>query len=89
MQTQFKLIIGCDLAAYDFKNRAIEALRARGYDVTDAGCWSAREGDYPQVAEEVATRVVAGEFHRGPDPGRGGQGRAALRNRPGHGHGGQ
>ena len=35
MQTQFKLVIGCDLAAYDFKNRAIEALKARGYDVTD------------------------------------------------------
>lgn len=65
MQTQFKLVIGCDLAAYDFKNLAIKELKARGYDVTDVGCWSALEGDYPQAAEEVATRVVSGEFHKG------------------------
>lgn len=65
MQTQFKLVIGCDLAAYDFKNAALKALKERGYDVTDVGCWSSQEGDYPQIAEEVATRVVAGEFDRG------------------------
>ena len=65
MQTQFKLIIGCDLAAYDFKNLAIKELKARGYDVTDIGCWSALEGDYPQAAEEVARRVVSGEFDKG------------------------
>ena len=65
MQTQFKLIIGCDLAAYDFKNAAIKALKERGYSVTDVGCWSAQQGDYPPVAEEVATRVVSGEFDKG------------------------
>ena len=65
MQTQFKLIIGCDLAAFDFKTQAVKALRERGYDVTDVGCWSAQKGDYPPVAEEVATRVVSGEFDRG------------------------
>lgn len=65
MQTQFKLVIGCDLAAYDFKNKAIAELKARGYEVTDIGCWSAQQGDYPPVAEEVATRVVSGEFDKG------------------------
>lgn len=65
MQTQFKLIIGCDLAAYDFKTKAVEALKARGYSVTDIGCWNSLAGDYPPVAEEVATRVVSGEFDKG------------------------
>lgn len=65
MQTQFKLVIGCDLAAYDFKNRAIKELRDRGYSVTDVGCFSSLEGDYPPIAEEVATRVVSGEFDKG------------------------
>jgi len=65
MQTQFKLIIGCDLAAFDFKTKAVEALKARGYSVTDIGCWSSLVGDYPAIAEEVATRVVSGEFDKG------------------------
>jgi len=65
MQTQFKIIIGCDLAAFDFKNKAIAELKARGYSITDIGCWSSLVGDYPPVAEEVATRVVSGEFDKG------------------------
>jgi len=65
MQTQLKLIMGCDLAAYDFKNQALKDLRNKGYDITDVGCFSSMEGDYPPIAEEVATRVVAEEFDRG------------------------
>lgn len=65
MQTQFKLIIGCDLAAFDFKNLVLNELRTRGYDITDIGCFSSQEGDYPPIAEEVAARVVSGEFDRG------------------------
>jgi ribose 5-phosphate isomerase B len=65
MQTQLKIVIGCDLAAYDFKTQAIKSMRERGYTITDIGCHSSREGDYPPVAEEVGLRVVSGEFDRG------------------------
>ena len=65
MQTQLKLAIGCDLAAYDFKVQAITALRCRGYSITDLGCHSSMEGDYPPIAEEVGKRVSSGEFDRG------------------------
>jgi len=65
MQTQLKLIIGCDLSAYDFKLAVLEILRKRGYSVTDVGCDSSLSGDYPPIAEEVAGRVVRGEFDRG------------------------
>ena len=36
-----------------------------GFLKTFSKFYRAQEGDYPQVAEEVATRVVAGEFDRG------------------------
>jgi len=65
MQTQMKLIIGCDLAAYDFKISVVAALRAKGYMVEDVGCDSSMKGDYPVYAEKVAKRVVSGEFDRG------------------------
>ena len=81
MQTQFKLIMGCDLAAYDFKVKVLEELRRRGYDITDIGCQSSLEGDYPPIAEEVATRVVSGEFDRGLLICGTGQGMAMAANR--------
>ena len=65
MQNQLKLIIGSDLAAYDFKLTILDILRKRGYKLHDAGCESAFEGDYPPIAEQVATRVAKGEFDRG------------------------
>ncbi|MHB1393336.1 MAG: ribose 5-phosphate isomerase B [Clostridia bacterium] len=65
MQTQLKLAIGCDLAAYDYKLEVLKRLRERGYTVTDAGCHSSMEGDYPNAAKAVADLVVAGEVDRG------------------------
>ena len=65
MQTQFKLVMGCDLAAYDFKIQVIASLRNRGYNITDIGCHSSMEGEYPQIAEEAGARVASGEFDRG------------------------
>ena len=65
MQCQLNLVIGCDLAAYDFKCRALKALSRRGYTITDIGCDSSFSGDYTPIAEEAATRVVSGEFDRG------------------------
>ncbi|MCL2833184.1 MAG: RpiB/LacA/LacB family sugar-phosphate isomerase [Treponema sp.] len=65
MQTQLKIIMGCDLAAYDFKTQAIADLCRRGYTITDIGCHNSMEGEYPQIAEEAGKRVVSGEFDRG------------------------
>jgi ribose 5-phosphate isomerase B len=65
MEPELKIAIGCDLAAYDFKMELIDVLRKKGYDITDLGCKSSKEGDYPVVAKEVGERVVSGEFDRG------------------------
>jgi ribose 5-phosphate isomerase B len=65
MQTQMKLAIGCDLAAYDFKVAILKKLRDRGYDITDVGCHSSMEGDYPDIAKAVADLVTSGKADRG------------------------
>lgn len=65
METQLKLAIGCDLAAYDFKTAILKELRARGYNVTDVGCDSSQQGDYPDAAHAVAKLVTSGEVDRG------------------------
>jgi ribose 5-phosphate isomerase B len=65
MEPQLKIVIGCDLAAYDFKLSLLDVLRARGYNITDVGCHSSREGDYPVYGRLVGEKVVSGEFDRG------------------------
>ena len=65
MELQFKIVIGCDLAAYDFKLELIERMRKKGYNITDIGCHSCKEGDYPVSAKLVGEGVASGEFDRG------------------------
>ena len=65
MENHLKLIIGCDLAAYDFKCQVLQKLSEKKYNIVDIGCYSSEQGDYPPIAEEVALRVVNGEFDRG------------------------
>ena len=65
MELQFKIAIGCDLAAFDFKINLIGILRERGYNLTDVGCQSSKEGDYPVFGRLVGEKVFSGEFDRG------------------------
>ena len=65
METQFKLVIGSDLAGYDLKTEMIRRLSAKGYDITDFGCDSSQAGEYPVAAQKVAEAVRDGQFDRG------------------------
>ncbi len=65
MEHQLKIVIGCDLAAYDFKMSLLEILQGRGYTITDVGCFSSKEGDYPVVGRLVGEKVASGEYDRG------------------------
>ena len=60
-----RIAIGCDLAGYTFKQELVEALRKRGYDLTDVGCFSSEEGEYPIYGRIVGEKVASGEFDRG------------------------
>lgn len=65
MEQQLKLIMGCDLAAYDFKCEILETMSKNGYTIKDAGCDSSKEGLYAPVAKIVADAVAGGEYDYG------------------------
>ena len=65
METQLSIVIGNDLSGYDLKVELVKRMKAKGYNITDVGCDSSQEGDYPVYAKKVAKAVVDGTFDRG------------------------
>lgn len=65
MDDDLKIVIGCDLAAYDFKIELVKVLKEKGYYITDIGCDSSKEGEYPVYGRLVGEKVVSEEFDRG------------------------
>lgn len=59
-----KLVIGCDDAAFDFKE-LIKAHLEADYQIIDCGVYSAEPVLYPDVAHKVAEKIVKGEAERG------------------------
>ena len=57
-----KLAIGCDPNAAQMKDELAELARSLGHEVVDFG---STDPIYANVAFEVASRVVRGEFDRG------------------------
>ncbi len=57
--------IGSDHAGYPLKEALLQALRAQGCDVHDFGAYSPDSVDYPDIAKEVASAIVAGRFEKG------------------------
>lgn len=65
MEQQFSLIIGCDLAAYDFKCEVLKVMKNNGYNIADVGCNSSKEGLYATYAKKVADEVAKGNYDYG------------------------
>lgn len=60
-----KIIIGSDHGGYELKKEAIQHLKARGFDIVDAGCDSPESCDYPVYAKKVTEKIQAGEADLG------------------------
>lgn len=65
MDGKMRIVVGNDLAAYDFKVDFVNVMRKKGYDIVDIGCDSSSEGEYAYYGSQVGKRVVSGEFDRG------------------------
>ena len=65
MDANMKIVVGCDLAAYDFKVELVRILREKGYDITDIGCDSSAEGEYTEYGRMVGEAVAGGKYDRG------------------------
>ncbi len=59
------VIIGCDHAAFELKEKIKTLLRDRGIQVEDVGTTGAVSVDYPDYGKQVASQVSDGRFDRG------------------------
>jgi ribose 5-phosphate isomerase B len=59
-----KISIGCDEAAYSYKNAIRDMLTAKGYEVKDFGVYNEDPSMYPDTAVAVCASVIRGEADR-------------------------
>ena len=57
--------IGCDHVGYEYKQKIIEHLQLKGYEVKDFGAYSTERTDYPIYGMAVAKSVASGECEKG------------------------
>ena len=60
-----KIAIGCDHGALALKNKVVEHLQKKGYEVCDFGTYTLDSCDYPDFAEKAAKAVASGECEKG------------------------
>lgn len=60
-----KIVIGCDHAAYDLKQKVIAHLREQNIEVEDVGTYSTASCDYPDFADALCKKIMSGEYERG------------------------
>lgn len=60
-----KIAIAADHAGFEYKEKLVNDLRAKGYDVKDFGTYTAESMDYPDVIHPLAVAVEAGAFEKG------------------------
>ena len=60
-----KIAIGNDHAGVDLKHKIVEFLRKKGHEVTNVGTDTLDSVDYPDIAKEVAEKVLSGEVKYG------------------------
>ncbi|HDM76577.1 MAG TPA: ribose 5-phosphate isomerase B [Deltaproteobacteria bacterium] len=60
-----EIIVGCDHAGVDLKDRVVSYLKKAGYSVTDVGTSDSSSVDYPDFASAVAMRVMDNPSLRG------------------------
>ena len=59
------IIIGSDHAGFELKNKLIEYLRNKGYNIFDNGCYSSETVDYPIIAKETAEKLAEKKYDKG------------------------
>ena len=60
-----KVVIACDHRGFDAKRRLLPSLKKSGHQVTDLGCDSTANCDYPDFAAPAARGVAKGIYDTG------------------------
>jgi ribose 5-phosphate isomerase B len=58
---KIRVVIGADHAGFELKESVIKHLNAKGYDISDHGCFSKQSIDYPDFGHPVAEEVESNE----------------------------
>ena len=57
-----KVVIGCDHGAFQLKEQIKNFLVESGYEVSDAGVYSEKRADYPDIAEKACREFLKGGY---------------------------
>jgi ribose 5-phosphate isomerase B len=60
-----RLVVGSDHAGWSLKGSLVAHIKALGHEVVDVGSYDDKPVDFPDIAREVAAKVVSGEADRG------------------------
>ena len=60
-----KIVIGCDHAAVELKNKVIAHVEGMGYEVIDVGTYTSDSCNYPDIAEAACRKIQTGEVPMG------------------------
>ncbi len=60
-----RLVVGSDHAGFSLKGAVLAHLTGRGHDVHDAGSFDPHPVDFPDIAQAVTARLLAGQAERG------------------------
>lgn len=60
-----KIAIGCDHAAFHFKEEIKAYIAEKGHEMIDKGCYSADRADYPDYGIAVGEAVASGQADKG------------------------
>ncbi len=63
--TTKKIAIGGDHAGFQYKDKLVQWLKDRGYEVKDYGTYSSESADYPDFAHAVSEAVEKNEHDLG------------------------
>lgn len=59
------IVIGCDHAGLDLKNKLIAFLNEIGYEVKDIGTYTKDSCHYPQIAKNLVMEILNKNFEQG------------------------
>ncbi len=62
---KIRIAIGSDHGGFEYKEAVINHLKSTGYDVLDCGTYSKDSCDYPDIAKEVAAKILDNEAEKG------------------------
>ena len=59
------IAIGSDHGGFELKQKVVQYLKEKGYEVKDVGCYSKDSCDYPAFGHAAAQAVASGECEKG------------------------